>query len=350
MSDIVTVKTHEELLNLDLQSLIRKNFIEATEAGKVIYTKANDTIIIDKGNLTCELKIINSLVKKEEDTEKQSQKIDKLENVQKFDPFLNPDKELVVVDDLFSNYKILLNKFPVSENHFLLVTKNFVKQDTLLSPSELTCIFNILQNVNGRKNDKENEGGIFAFFNNGPASGFSQQHKHVQFMKYPLKESKPFPDYVVEGKEFFIPDARYPDTDPLFKSDLSFKHFILPLPKKFESEQEKQELLSFSFIELFKKILNFFKKINAETNDDYKDDLPISYNFLMNENWMMIVPRQKSHYKETLGVNAVGYLGLLLAKNQETKDLVLKDGVDEILKTCGFPIQLDFGKEDEYDY
>ncbi|CAI4303241.1 AIE_G0006420.mRNA.1.CDS.1 [Saccharomyces cerevisiae] len=46
------------------------------------------------------------------------------------DPFANPDKELVVTDDVNGDgeYKLLLNKFPVVPEHSLLVTSEFKDQ------------------------------------------------------------------------------------------------------------------------------------------------------------------------------------------------------------------------------
>lgn len=62
------------------------------------------------------------------------------------DPFANPDKELVVTEDLNGDgeYKLLLNKFPVVPEHSLLVTSEFKDQRSALTPSDLMSAYNVL--------------------------------------------------------------------------------------------------------------------------------------------------------------------------------------------------------------
>ncbi|KAI5801166.1 hypothetical protein EDC01DRAFT_646989 [Geopyxis carbonaria] len=94
----------------------------------------------------------------------------------KSNPFLPPQRELHVAS--WPGYNIVLNKFPIIAEHFLLCTSTFEPQDEPLRPCDLEALDGVLHAwKNGR---------LFAFFNSGPHSGASQPHRHVQFL--PLAE------------------------------------------------------------------------------------------------------------------------------------------------------------------
>lgn len=332
----------EDLEKINLQSQVALAFESAIKSSDILLSEPKEVEVLDDGPLPVELKVIESLQKKPASDKD-------------FNPFLNPEGALIVENDFYNDYRLLLNKFPVSENHFLLTTKEFKNQDDLLNPKDLIAIYDILKNVNATK--KSN---YFAFYNRGPESGFSQTHRHIQFVKYPLKNLKLFPEYTLKGKEFFIPRENDAEHQPLTDESMSFKHFILPLPESFESAEEKEDILSIVYIELFKKILNFFKKLSFKQLEERGEILdnnmniasvPVSYNLVMNQKFIMVIPRNTATYsKLNIGINAVGFVGLLLAKSEEQKSVILEDGVVEILKECGYPRDLTFSKEDEYDY
>ncbi|GME85358.1 unnamed protein product [Ambrosiozyma monospora] len=170
----------------------------------------------------------------------------------------------------------------------------------------------------------------FAFFNSGPESGYSQFHKHVQFMKLPA-DFPLYQDRVVSNAEYFIPNELKADKRPLFNKDAGFKHFILKMPrvgKDVKDSEEEQESLAILYMYLVKRVLNIFRELDVEFSK-------ISYNFIMTDTWMMIVPRKAAHF-EGVWQNSLGYMGLFGGKNEEVLKKYDDLGYIEVLKGCGF--------------
>ena len=131
-----------------------------------------------------------------------------------------------VNDGLKPTHILLLNKFPIIANHFILATKDFKRQTDLLEKDDLVAAFACLKawsrsgytntsdgpitsstssgigsrnwlrqqeqsndeigdesfsEEKGKRKD-QNQKRLFAFFNSGHASGASQPHRHVQFL------------------------------------------------------------------------------------------------------------------------------------------------------------------------
>ena len=56
-----------------------------------------------------------------------------------FNPFLNPDPNLVV-DTVYDKYNLMLNKFNVAPYHLLLTTKEFESQSDMLNKNDLKSL------------------------------------------------------------------------------------------------------------------------------------------------------------------------------------------------------------------
>lgn len=78
--------------------------------------------------------------------------------------------------DLPPSHFIVLNKFPVIPNHFILATKTFKRQTDPLEQDDLAAAYTCVKAY--RDNGEE----LFGFFNSGEASGASQPHRHIQFL------------------------------------------------------------------------------------------------------------------------------------------------------------------------
>lgn len=331
------IGTIEELKKLDLFERVRDIFDSALSNGDLIFQDAVDfEIVKSKEDQTeYEIKIVEALEKrpnnratepgsKDEITEKT------IANVQKKDPFLNPEPELTVIDSLMGKYRLILNKYPNTRYHFLLVTKEFEKQDSLLNPLELQIMRTILDNLNNNEEGRR----YFSFFNSGPESGYSQFHKHVQFMMLP-ENFHNFQENVVRGVDYFIPKEIIENRRPLFHKKASFKHYILKLKdsEEFQDEEEEQDALAMLYMYLIKRTMNIYKEYDMDNNK-------ISYNLLMMPDWIMIVPRRNARY-EDIWQNSLGFMGLFCVKNQQLKEKILEIGFSKILEQCGFPIEED---------
>lgn len=74
------------------------------------------------------------------------------------------------------DHQLILNKFAIVPEHFLLVTNRFEPQTGLLDYGDLVATYNCI-----RAYEKENRE-VFVFFNSGPHSGASQPHRHLQLL------------------------------------------------------------------------------------------------------------------------------------------------------------------------
>ncbi|GMM40437.1 bifunctional AP-4-A phosphorylase/ADP sulfurylase [Hanseniaspora uvarum] len=271
---------------------------------------------------------------------------------EKFNPFLKQEPELTVLDNIMDNeYKLVLNKYPIVDEHLLLVTQKEIPQSSLLTPNDLNAAYKLLKTLQQEFDEDEEDDGsddedvkksrYAVFYNCGPNSGFSIDHKHLQCIKLPNK-LKTYQDFLVqEYPEPYIPNAK---REPLEYEKVAYANFNIPLPKDLSKDDE---YLVMCYVSLLQRSLSFFQQWDVE---DPKERLPTSYSFIMTTDWMTIIPRSKSvaevefeEKKYTLGTNALGYLHMLLFKEEQKElyegMLAKKDStpVEDFLLNCGFP-------------
>lgn len=233
-------------------------------------------------------------------------------------PFLKPEIELTIVPSLDEDFRVVFNKFPVVPAHFMIVTKEFKSQNTPLSPPELNATFSLLRNLKANDASKK----WFAFYNCGPNSGASQPHKHIQFMTLP-DGLTPFAENLASKSDYFIPNERQ---EPIQDPNLPFAHFVAKLPEK--AEGLTSDVLAMTFVSLLQRACTVLRDNGCKE---------ISYNFCATTEYMMVVPRASGKYKDVLGVNSCGTMGLFLCKNAQLVTLVKEAGPINILKELGFP-------------
>lgn len=326
---MLEINTIEELRSFDLFARIKEVYELALANGDLVFSEPSDVELVEDKGIEFELKIVEGLAKRPnnratEPGESTEVTEEILKEVTEKNPFLKPEPELTVVDSLLSDYRIILNKYPNMEYHFLLVTKKFEKQDTLLKPLELEIMNSILDNINAKGLK------FFSFFNSGPESGYSQFHKHIQFMMLPNK-FVPYQNNVIRGVDFFIPNESKETKRPLFYPKAGFKHYILKIKAREDCEdgEEYKDDLAILYMYLVRRVMNLFKE---------HEILKLSYNLLMMKDWIMIIPRRNAKYKD-IWQNSLGFMGLFCLKNDELKQTVKQLGMLEILKQCGFEIE-----------
>ena len=96
------------------------------------------------------------------------------------DPFENPSPDLLIAQVPKSNatHNLILNKYPVIAQHFILATKKYQEQTHFLDLEDLSLCYACLGDWEKDNSNKR----LFAFFNSGPESGASQSHRHIQFL------------------------------------------------------------------------------------------------------------------------------------------------------------------------
>lgn len=97
----------------------------------------------------------------------------------KFDPFDNPSGSLFITDIPSQNptHLLVLNKFPIITEHFIIATKANKPQTYLLEQNDIETTYACLKAW-----EKGDTGELYAFFNCGEHSGASQPHRHLQFL------------------------------------------------------------------------------------------------------------------------------------------------------------------------
>ncbi|QDZ20432.1 ATP adenylyltransferase domain-containing protein [Chloropicon primus] len=224
------------------------------------------------------------------------------------DPFdrKSLEKELVVCDLEGSGddggHTVLLNKFPVVDNHLLVVTQRFEPQDALRRV-DYKAVFQVLSAFG------EREG--LAFYNCGPHSGMSQPHKHVQVVPLP---SSIFKEEIEEAI-----GARDGGLCPV--DGLPFACFACAVDLGTKSVEDVGSEL---------------ERMYEEAKERIEFD---SYNLLFTQKWWLLVPRSRDGFGP-IGINAMGYAGTFLLRTQEEVDFVTgQEDPMSILTSTGFETQ-----------
>ena len=220
-----------------------------------------------------------------------------------FNPFLPYDPDLFVAD-LSPTHVALLNKYKVVDHHLLVVTREFEEQESLLTLEDFAALAVCMSAFDG-----------LAFYNAGTVAGASQRHKHLQLVPLQL-----------------IPGGPSVPIDPALAA-ARFQGAVGAVP-------------AFPFV-------HAFARLDELTADHLLDrycllcdavgcaaDTP--YNLLATRQWMLLVPRRCEHWEPAPGargisVNALGFAGSLLVRNQEQLQLVRECGPMEVLRHVAVP-------------
>ena len=283
----------------------------------------------------------------------------------KIDPFENPPAELFVTDVNPSHF-LVLNKYPVIPNHFILATKENKKQTHVLEQADLEATYACLKawQAEGSGND---HGSLFAFFNSGDNSGASQPHRHLQFLPVEsMHEGEKSAGWDVLVKSILrdgiksmclggdradlLTDLATDDDGAFIKHPgLPFEHFGCV----FRNEPSGTHLVQ-AYTALYrraKQAIDAFISTNPgqfSLHDTADGDLPISYNMAMTTEGMAIVPRRaEGHMLKRADGTDIGLVqlngtvlgGTLMVKFEEEWDTLRQhpETLDAILETIGLP-------------
>lgn len=278
------------MVKQDFVQLVHDKYSEAVKDGSVQFTETTNKKLKDKcSGMPYYVSLAKSLIAKDNATK------------DKVDPFESPLESMVVNADVNGDGKLqlLLNKYPIVEDHLILATKQFARQDSILTPEELITAYKIICDLDDEDENKRH----LMFFNCGPESGSSQDHKHLQIVKLP-QNFITFQDKLCSGKEHFLPSIQ---DEPLQDNKVAFAHFVLPLPE--DSDEVNEELLAMSFVSLLQRTLTFFQDWLNEKPNRVK-----SYNVLLTKNWICLVPRSNANSLQ-------GYINLKKDQEIEAKKL-----------------------------
>lgn len=225
-----------------------------------------------------------------------------------FNPFLAPERELLVAD-ISETHLALLNKFNVIDHHLLLITRAFEDQDCLLTETDFEALWVCMAEFDA-----------LGFYNGGRVAGASQRHKHLQMIPLPM---------VPEGPD--LPIAPLIDTLPSGGGitrlpSLSFPHAIAPIPPGWLGEPVRAAERTH---ELYLELLIEQGITPWNCAGQLRHSNP--YNLLITREWMLFVPRARERFG-SVSVNALGFAGSFFVKDEQEKEAIGKAGPLTVLR------------------
>ena len=203
------------------------------------------------------------------------------------DPFLPPYEEGLYVGPVRPAHVGLLNKFPVLENHLLIVTDRFRRQEDALDAADCEALLRIL-----------GAGAGLVFYNSGEAAGASQPHRHLQWV--PLAAMPPLEAAVSGGEALPFPVASE----------------VLP-PAWLDEPATAAPGMHQCYVRLLAAI--------GCTRRAEHPDAPLPYNLLATRDRVWAVPRAHGSI-DGVAINALGYAGWMLAADDTQAETVRARG------------------------
>jgi ATP adenylyltransferase len=233
-----------------------------------------------------------------------------------------------------SRYIVVLNKFPIIENHFILASKEFVEQ-TKIREQDVRAVYAFLTAWESVAASRK----LFAFFNCGPSSGASQPHLHVQFL--PVDDIKSGDE---TGEWDLLVDSILPLTSDVEIAKLPLLAFVQRFP-----EHSRPDDVARIFADLqsrTKKAWSKYHQDSGSPDEDEKWDEVFSFNMGMTTEGIVLAPRVREAAQLTssdgreigsVALNGTMLGGTLIVRRREEWDFLRSTpGVlDDILRQLG---------------
>ncbi|KAI8319505.1 ATP adenylyltransferase, partial [Martensiomyces pterosporus] len=280
----------------NLDNLVRERFASAVAQGALLFTES-DIIRHREQGVSFEIRYVPALAKKPSSKPKEKQMSKGFVN-----PFL-PFDERLHVKSLGSTHQLLLNKYCIVPNHLLITTAEFAQQGEPLTEQDFVAVCDTTSSLSHRQ---------IVFYNSGEESGASQPHKHLQVLPMPSNiDNPPTIDLWLMSEP--------PHGKVHTSARLPFSHVGVRLNK---ASQTPSSLLA-----AYSEALNELTRV-------YSKDA--SYNMILTPSALMLFPRRQSAW-QGIGINSLGFAGLLLCKTKDELELVNAAGVLNILTNVGYP-------------
>ena len=228
----------------------------------------------------------------------------------RFNPFL-PYEEDMYVCHVPPAHVLLLNKFNVVSDHTLLVTSAYEEQNSLLTQSDFRALWNVLSDFDA-----------LAFYNGGRIAGASQHHKHLQLLP---RTHAPFDDLIADASE---------DSNHFNVSNFPFMHAAADVADCISCDSEDAAKLSMG--RYTQMLTDLARELDIDaTGAEREGRQPFEYNMLATRRWMMVVPRREECFSG-MSVNALGFVGCLLVRDNEQMQIIQREGPMNVLKHVTF--------------
>jgi len=217
----------------------------------------------------------------------------------KANPFLPPEKELVVAD-ISRTHIAVLNKFNVLKHHLLIITMQYEEQEQLLTCNDFEALWLCMAEFDG-----------LAFYNGGKIGGASQGHKHIQIVPLPFANvghAVPIEPVLCQSKANLLSDViRFPFLHAFVRLDQSL----------FKSPSEAAKMT----FDLYASMLSSVGMAAPRAGQPLRQSMP--YCFLVTRKWMLLVPRSRESFNG-ISLNSLAFAGSLFVNNERQLE-TLKD-------------------------
>ncbi|KAJ8128670.1 hypothetical protein O1611_g4963 [Lasiodiplodia mahajangana] len=304
----------------NLPTLVKEAFVRAQTNGDLLYYPTQ-VAILAVGSLAFQLRYSPSLAQKP----KPPKPVDP--NTRPFNPFENPSPALLVAQ-LPPSHRLVLNKFAIVPEHFILATKDFKPQTYLLERGDIDAAYACVQAYHGAGKE------LFVFFNSGGHSGASQPHRHLQLlpvecMMYGLETAEHGSEWAVLADRLCGGEKTVP-----------FTVFTSPINTQMNAEEKHLAYLS-----LYKHAV---RAAMADVEAVEEGEAQISYNFAMTSKCMALCPRiaegapiRDDHGREigNVALNGTVLAGTALVKNKAEWDALRTSSttLSSVLEAIGVP-------------
>lgn len=241
------------------------------------------------------------------------------------DPFETPEEVLVIERALSPTHYLQLNKFPIIDDHLLVVTTAFEPQTDVPTLADFEALATTLAAIDG-----------FVFYNCGANSGASQPHKHFQLLpRDNLKASAgdalaheiPMESLI----ETAIPSAATPALEPKqLPAPLDSAAIVVArLPDGWCDRAADVGAV----LQCYEAMLSACGlPLSRDGIDHCADKAHPSHNMVMTRSWMLVAARECEPAAETgLGCNACGFGGFFLVRDAAQLEALRQRGPSRAL-------------------
>lgn len=225
-------------------------------------------------------------------------------------PFLPYEQDLYVAD-LSESHVMIFNKFGISKDHLLAITRRFEPQEEILNSEDFNAVAPILTDLGG-----------LLMFNGGSAAGASQPHKHFHLMPHrevPLDDH--FCTLVKERRLTKVPEFQ-------------FVHALTALDLKPEmSAEEKSGMLQDAYQACL---------AACQLSPEEGGATMPAYNILASSKWFLVVPRSRTAWVDgdaRVHVHSMTFGGEVGVANEEQIEVVKRVGFLRILEATTLPVK-----------
>ncbi len=213
-------------------------------------------------------------------------------------PFLPCDPTLLVAP-LGEGHLCVLNKFNVLADHLLMITRDFVRQESLLDRSDFAALAEVMSQVDG-----------LGFYNAGRLAGASQPHRHLQLVPWTSWSRRLA---VIDRVEAGLAGAMGR------VEGWNFDHGLESLADGVFADPS----------EAAGQMLDGYQRLLAGLGISGPSE---PYNLLVARGWMVIVPRT-AEACESVEINSLGFAGSLFARGTSELEVIRRRGWTSMLST-----------------